>query len=163
MCLNSLIFLNGRNGTERCYSICRQWKNNNTTFEQGKVKWTDCVETECSLNQKREFDSSVRLPYIRAATATKNKNKRLSVQSVSWESSTYLKTLRVHHFVRSVAVDELRGVGCRLFFKARQCAAKLVTEMGAKGFDHEMSQELGKSTSVKERKITNIRTVLLLF
>jgi hypothetical protein len=81
-----------------------------------------------------------------------------------WESSTYFEDPQgTFGFVRSVAVVELRGVGYRLFSKVRQCAAKLVTEMGAKGFDHEMSQELGKSTRVKERKITNIRTVLLLF
>jgi hypothetical protein len=101
MCLNSSIFLNGRNGTERSYSICRQWNNNDTKFEQGKVKWTDCVETECSLNQKREFDSSVRLPYIRAATATKIKIKDYPYNQFGNPLPT-LKTLRVHlvSFVR---------------------------------------------------------------
>jgi hypothetical protein len=91
MCLNSSIFLNGRNGTERSYPICRQWNNNDTK----------CVETECSLNQKREFDSSVRLPYIRAATATKIKIKDYPYNQFGNPLPT-LKTLRVHlvSFVR---------------------------------------------------------------
>ena len=76
------------------------------------------------------------------------KGKKKAIHTIRFEYPLpTLKTLRV----KLVSYVRLRAMNSRVlgadYFSNRQCVPKLVTEMDAKDFDHETSQELGKSTN----------------